>query len=101
TIENGAARAILIIACQREDTMTAAAMRALAVVAFLPAVTAPAAGAPCTAASPDCPQWVSPGENASRLLVYPTYPLDERNEAVTRALVVVDGGARTGDNYVL
>jgi pimeloyl-ACP methyl ester carboxylesterase len=79
--------------------MTTALLHALGAIALLAAGSTTAAAAPCTAATSDCTQWVSPGESASRLLVYATYPLDKRNEAVTRALVVVHGGARNGDNY--
>src|SRR5207244_8610721 len=55
--------------------------------------------APCTAASSDCIQWIAPGNGAARLLVYSTYPLDQRNDGIRRALVVVHGGARNADNY--
>jgi hypothetical protein len=79
--------------------MTAAVIRAFAVAALLPAAAAPAAAAPCTAATSDCVQWVSPGESSSRLLVYASYPLDKRNEAITRAVIAVHGGGRNADNY--
>src|SRR5882757_4477057 len=77
--------------------MTTALTRALVALGLLFAATA--AAAPCTAASSECIQWVSPGESPSRLLVYSTHALDKKNEAVTRALVVVHGGGRNGDNY--
>ena len=79
--------------------MTTAQTRILVALGLLFAATAPAVAAPCTTASPECIQWVSPGESPSRLLVYSTYALDKRNEVVTRALVVVHGGGRNGDNY--
>ncbi len=79
--------------------MTTALLHTLGAIALLAAGSTTAAAAACTAATSDCTQWVSPGESASRLLVYASYPLDKRNEAVTRALVVVHGGARNGDNY--
>src|SRR5947199_45866 len=78
-------------------TMTLIRVFGAAAVSF--AAAAPAAAAPCTAASNECIQWVAPGEGASRLLVYATYPLDKRNEGIIRALVVVHGGGRNGDNY--
>jgi pimeloyl-ACP methyl ester carboxylesterase len=80
-------------------SMAPARTCAFVILGLLTAGATPAAAAPCTAASPDCIQWVSAGESSSRLLTYSTYPLDRRNEAVTRALVVVHGGARNGDNY--
>jgi pimeloyl-ACP methyl ester carboxylesterase len=78
--------------------MTVAFMRALLAIGLLSATTASADAAACTAASPDCTQWVSPGESASRLLVYATYPLDKKNDAVTRAVIAVHGGTRDASN---
>jgi pimeloyl-ACP methyl ester carboxylesterase len=59
----------------------------------------PAAAAPCTAAVPECTEWVTLGSGPSRSLVYRTVPLAARNEAVTRALVMVHGAGRDADNY--
>jgi hypothetical protein len=80
--------------------MTTALMRTLVVLGLLPAASAPAAAAACTAASPECIQWISPGESSSRLLVYSTYALDKKNESITRALIAVHGGTRdAGNNF--
>ncbi len=55
--------------------------------------------APCTNAGAGCTEWVTLGGGPSRSLVYRTYPLDARNEKVTRALVMVHGAGRDADNY--
>jgi pimeloyl-ACP methyl ester carboxylesterase len=55
--------------------------------------------APCTIATSACTEWVSVSGQASRLLVYRTYPIETRNEAITRALIVVHGGGRNADGY--
>lgn len=52
---------------------------------------------PC--ASTDCTEWISPAGQTSRVLVYRTYPLDTRNEKVTRAFVFVHGILRDADNH--
>ena len=57
------------------------------------------AAAPCVEATPECARWVAPGGGPARSLVYSTYPLDERNPEVTRALVVVHGAGRNADGY--
>lgn len=72
----------------------AAALAALALSAS-PA----AAQAPCTDATVECTEFVSLGSGRSRSLVYRTYPLDERNDAITRVLVMVHGAGRDADNY--
>jgi pimeloyl-ACP methyl ester carboxylesterase len=63
------------------------------------AVTAPAA--PCIDPMPACTEFVNlpgtPGQPA-RLLVYRSYPLETRNEAITRALVLIHGGGRDANN---
>jgi pimeloyl-ACP methyl ester carboxylesterase len=69
----------------------------LALFAFAPAPASPAP--PCTQATPACTEWVTLGGGPSRSLVYRTYPLDTRNEAITRVLVMVHGAGRDADNY--
>lgn len=54
---------------------------------------------PCTTATPNCTEWVALGAAKARSLVYRTFPLRERNETMTRALVVVHGQGRDADNY--
>ncbi|HKW50089.1 MAG TPA: alpha/beta fold hydrolase [Gemmatimonadaceae bacterium] len=61
-----------------------------------------AAGAPvspCLAAGPACTEWIVVGGGPNRALIYRTYPLDKRNEAITRVLVSVHGASRDADNY--
>src|SRR3954452_19448840 len=59
---------------------------------------AASAAAPCTADKEECMRSVALAGPA-RGLVYSTYSLDERNESVTRALIVVHGAGRNADNY--
>ena len=54
---------------------------------------------PCVAVSPDCTEWVKPAGEASRLLVYRNYPLQTKNEAITRAFIFVHGINRDADNH--
>ena len=56
------------------------------------------AAQPCLNAMPECTRWVKLG-GESRSLVYSTYPLDKKNEKITRALIVVHGQGRDADNY--
>jgi pimeloyl-ACP methyl ester carboxylesterase len=58
-----------------------------------------AAAAPCTTANPSCAEWISLGGGSARSLIYRTYSLETRNEAITRALIVVHGAGRDADNY--
>jgi hypothetical protein len=58
-----------------------------------------AAAAPCIAADPSCTEWVSVGAGPGRSLIYRTYSLETRNDAITRALVVVDGAGRDAANF--
>src|SRR5262245_29701258 len=57
------------------------------------------APSPCIGATPVCTEWVSLSGGPSRSLIYRTYPLDVRNEKITRALLVVHGAGRDADNY--
>src|SRR5258708_39411274 len=54
--------------------------------------------APCTSPQ-SCSEWVTFGKGPSRSLIYRTYSLDTKNDAVTRALVMVHGAGRDADNY--
>ena len=54
---------------------------------------------PCLTAGPECTEWIVLGGGPGRSLIYRTYPLDKRNEAITRVLVSVHGAARDADNY--
>lgn len=55
--------------------------------------------AACTSATPACSESVAVGDGAARGIVYRTHPLDAKNDAITRALVVVHGQGRDAHNY--
>lgn len=72
----------------------------LAFVALAPTSTATAqspATEPCTTPGPGCTEWIEVGPGRS--LVYRSWPLDARNEAITNVLVVVHGAGRNADDY--
>jgi pimeloyl-ACP methyl ester carboxylesterase len=71
-------------------------MRLIALTIFSLSLTS---AAPCVAANPSCAEWVLLGTAPARSLIYRTYSLETRNEAITRALVVVHGAGRDADNY--
>src|SRR5436190_17916248 len=54
---------------------------------------------PCTTATTACEQWVTLGGGPGRTMVYASYPLDARNAAITRALIMVHGTGRNADHY--
>ena len=56
-------------------------------------------GMPCTTASADCTEWITPTAQQSRMLIYRNFPLDTKNDNITRALVFVHGINRDGDNH--
>src|SRR6185369_2344024 len=60
---------------------------------------AAASAAPCITANTNCTEWVALGSKASRSLIYRTYSLETKNEAITRALIMVHGAGRDADNY--
>jgi pimeloyl-ACP methyl ester carboxylesterase len=66
----------------------------ICLLAYVPA----SAAEPCTEATSDCTEWVKLADNA-RSLIYRTYPLEVKNEKITRALIVVHGQGRDADNY--
>jgi hypothetical protein len=59
---------------------------------------AAASAAPCTSVA-DCTEWVTLADGPSRSLIYRTYATDQKNPAITRALVMVHGAGRDADNY--
>jgi len=59
---------------------------------------ATAAVAPCTTATAACTEMVGIAAATGRTLVYRNVPLDKRNEAITRGLIVVHGGGRDAEN---
>jgi len=66
-----------------------------------PASHAPlvAAAAPCATANPACTEWVALGRGSARSMIYRTFSLDVRNDAVRRAVVMVHGTNRNADHY--
>lgn len=50
-------------------------------------------------ATADCTEWIKPLGQQSRVLVYRTYPLETKNENITRAFVFVHGILRDADNH--
>jgi pimeloyl-ACP methyl ester carboxylesterase len=71
--------------------------RMLIVAAFL--IAGPAMGAPCITASPACTEMVGPAGSSGRTLVYRSYPLETRNTAITRGVIMIHGLGRDADNY--
>ncbi|NJD10956.1 MAG: alpha/beta fold hydrolase [Gemmatimonadetes bacterium] len=65
-------------------------------------VTAPAVGQRATPPCVDpaaCTEFVTLGGGPGRSLVYRSYPLDKRNEAITHVAIIVHGASRDPDNY--
>jgi hypothetical protein len=58
-----------------------------------------AADAPCTTASAACTEMVGVPGAAGRTLVYRNHPLNTKNAAITRGLIVIHGLGRDADNY--
>ena len=80
--------------------MRATFLLSLAFVAGLGAVDrVPIAAAPCTTATPKCEAWVVFGKGPARTMVYASYPLNVRNDAIRRALIMVHGTNRNADHY--
>ncbi len=62
-------------------------------------LTSTAYSAPCVTTDQSCTEWVTLGGGPSRSLIYRNYPLDTKNERITRALIMVHGAGRDADNY--
>jgi pimeloyl-ACP methyl ester carboxylesterase len=62
-------------------------------------VSTAAAPAPCTAAKPECTEFVQLRGGPARSMIYRTYPLDTRNDRIRRALIMVHGTNRNADHY--
>jgi hypothetical protein len=75
--------------------LLAAALSLLALPTF--AATAPP-HTPCTTATIACERWVSLGGGA-RSMAYASYPLDQPNPRIRRALIMVHGTLRNADLY--
>jgi pimeloyl-ACP methyl ester carboxylesterase len=54
---------------------------------------------PCASTTSDCTEWIKPSRQASRVLIYRNYPLETKNENITRAFVFVHGINRDADNH--
>ncbi|HEY2930241.1 MAG TPA: alpha/beta fold hydrolase [Acidobacteriota bacterium] len=67
-------------------------------VSVIGAAASSAYAVPCTSPS-GCTEWVNLGAGQARSLIYRTYPLDARNEKITRALIMIHGAGRDADNY--
>src|SRR5712692_8265993 len=72
--------------------------RTVLLLVFFVAFVSAIAAEPCTKATPECTEWVNLGGQA-QALVYRTFPIDKKNEKITRALIVVHGQGRDADNY--
>jgi len=55
--------------------------------------------APCTTATSSCTEFITLFGGPARSLVFRTYPLETRNENITRGLIVVHGAGRDANNY--
>lgn len=55
--------------------------------------------AACISATPACIGWINFAAGPAHSMVYRTFPLDVRNDKITRALIVVHGAGRDADNY--
>lgn len=62
-------------------------------------VTAAAYAAPCITATQACTEWIDFSAAPSRSMLYRTYPLDVKNEAIARAFIMIHGAGRDADNY--
>src|SRR4029453_1867345 len=61
--------------------------------------TVNATASPCTTSTPACTEFVAIKGGPARWMVYRTYPLDTRNDAIRRALIMVHGTNRNADHY--
>lgn len=71
-------------------------------LAFVALVVFAAVGwaAPCVTKTQACTEWIKLGATGpARSLVYRTYSLEAKNDAITGALVMIHGAGRDADNY--
>lgn len=61
--------------------------------------SAAGAAAPCTTASAACTEMVGVSGAPGRTLVYRNHPLEARNAAITRAVIMIHGLGRDAGNY--
>ena len=56
--------------------------------------------APCVTKTPACTEWIKLGATGpARSLIYRTYSLETKNDAITSAFVMIHGAGRDADNY--
>lgn len=79
--------------------MRFAAIALLLGTALVAQTAPPPAAPPCISATAACTEWVLLKGGPGRSMIYRTFPLDQRNEAVRRALLMVHGTARNADHY--
>lgn len=70
-------------------------MKSLLLIVF---AAAAAQAAPCISPA-SCNEWLTLNGGPSRSLLYRSFPLEEKNEKITRALIMVHGASRDADNY--
>ena len=74
----------------------------LSTVLLISAASAPhalAPAAPCVTPTDACTGWVVFGAGPARTMVYTSYPLGTKNDAIKRALIMVHGTNRNADHY--
>jgi pimeloyl-ACP methyl ester carboxylesterase len=76
-----------------------ASLSAVVLPAAPAATTSPLAVAPCTTATAACTEFVTLKGGPGRSMIYRTFALDARNDAVRRALIMVHGTNRNADHY--
>jgi len=79
--------------------MTCRLITASAFAGFLASAALAQPVAPCLTAGPTCTEWVVLGGGPQRSLIYRSFALDKRNDAITRVLVSIHGAGRDADNY--
>ena len=73
---------------------------ALSVIGLIASGGAEAAKrSPCASVSNACTDWVALGGGPARAMIYRTFPLNVRNPAIRRALIMVHGALRNPDHY--
>ena len=79
--------------------MRSALMALLAGVVLPGSLPKAASVAPCVKATAACEQWVTLGGGPGKSMIYASYPLEQPNPAITRALIMVHGAGRNADHY--
>src|SRR6266705_3470295 len=74
-------------------------MRLIFLLALLPLAGASVRPVACTTSTPACTEKLTMGAGPGYALIYRSYPLNTRNESITRAFVMVHGASRDANNY--